>query len=360
MPDIGPGTIDYHEGDADITSALDAIYSMDTNFFQVFSIYRSKTDIKEIAAWIEGKNLKYTFSTESADVKNLISTNVFAELAALNYSQTSGHWIHDAGVDAAGVAITVADEVATVTRAAHGLRVEDSLTVSGATPAGLNGNKTVASVIDVDNFTYDATGVIDGAATGTINYFARYSFHEVAVEALMFGEDEGTETGLGTASWANKQITGSTATPDSILTSARALQIVELYNGNVYKELKGFAQTIGGKSFSGRTIKVQTVADWIEVRLQESSLQLLIAVKQLLYTNSDIAKINNAWSEPLNTQLTRGGITPLDDIRPYSIVLPRSNAVPAADKLNNTIHGVATVRAGTEILSFDLTVNMTI
>jgi hypothetical protein len=360
VADLGPGTIDYHTGDADITSALDAIYSKDSNWFQLFSIYKVKADVKAIAAWVQGKTLKYSVSVEDQDIVDLLSTSLFAELNALNYSRTSGHWHHQSGVDAAGVAITVASEIATVTEALHGLRVGDNLTVEGASPSALNGNKVVLTVVDDDNFTYDAAGVVDGAATGTIDYFARYEFHEVAVDGLLLGETEGTITGIGSKSWANKQVVGSVATPDDILSPTEALQINEQYNGNVYKELKGFAQTVGGKTFSGRTIKVQTVADWLETRLQEAVLQLFITVDQLLYTNQDISLIKNVQGVPMNTQLTRGGITPLDENVNYEITYPLASEVPQADKLDNKLVGTAKVRAGTEILSIDLTVSMVI
>lgn len=440
VADLGPGTLDYHTGDASITAALDAIRGSDQKWFQLFSIYKGKADVKEIAAWTQGKTLKYSVSVEDVDIVNFISTNLFKELNDLNYSRTSGHWYHQSGVDATGVAIAVSptiaggdintlDEVATlsnalnhglaagdkvtvsgadtsalngvktilstpsansftfaavgvgdgadanngaisyvnddsekatVTKALHGLRVDDNLTVSGATPSLLNGNKVVLQVLDENRFTYAAPGVVDGAATGTINYFARYEFHEVAIDGLLLGSTEGATIGIGSQSWANKQVVGSVATPDDILSPTQALQINELYNGNVYKELKGFAQTVGGKTFSGRTIKVQTVADWLEARLQEAVLQLFISVDQLLYTNQDIAKIKNVQGVPINTQLTRGGVTPLNENVNYEITYPLASEVPQADKLNNVLKGTAKVRAGTEILSIDLTVTMVI
>ncbi len=358
VADLGPGTIDYHTGDVDVTAALDAIFDKDANFFQLLSIYKDKITIKAMAAWVEGKNLKYTFSVEDQNVVDLISTNVMAELEALGYNKTSGYWYHESGVDAAGVAITVTSEVATVTQANHGLRGGDPLTFEGATPAGLNGDKTVASIVDLDNFTYAATGIADGAATGTINYFARYSFFETAIEGLQLGATEGVSTGIGASSWAKKQVVGFAATPDDILTPSRAVQIIEQYNANIYKDLKGSARTQGGKAFSGRTIKVQTVADWLEVRLQEAGVQALISTPQLLYTNGDIAKVGNAWQGPLNTQLTRGGVTPIDNTKNYEIILPKANNVPAADKADNVLKGTARVRSGNEILKLDLTVTV--
>jgi hypothetical protein len=345
VSDSGPGTIDYHTGDADITAALDAIFNKDANFFQLLSIYKDKATIKAIAAWVEGKNLKYTFSVEDQAVLDLLSTNVMKELADLNYNKTSGYWYHQSGVDAADVSMTVADEVVTVTSTDHGLRVGDNFTVTGAAKSELNGNQVVTVIVDLDNFKFSAPGAVDGADAnnGAIDYFARYEFFETAIEALQLGESEGVTTGIGSSSWAAKvNLTGFAATPDDILSPSLGVQLIEQFNANIYKELKGVPATQGGKAFSGRTIKVQTVADWLEVRLQ----------------NADIAKIGNAWQGPLNTQLTRGGITPIDNTVTYEVVLPKAVDVPAADKSDNILRATVRARSGNEILKLDLTVTV--
>lgn len=65
--------------------------------------------------------------------------------------------------------ISVSSGVATVSiSAGHTYEVDAIVLIAGATPAGLNGNKRVLSVT-ANTFTFDATGVSDGAATGTIN-----------------------------------------------------------------------------------------------------------------------------------------------------------------------------------------------
>ncbi len=64
--------------------------------------------------------------------------------------------------------LVVAGGVATATRAAgHSQSVGDSVTIAGATPGGLNGDKVVLTAT-VNTFTFDATGVSDQTATGTI------------------------------------------------------------------------------------------------------------------------------------------------------------------------------------------------
>lgn len=64
--------------------------------------------------------------------------------------------------------LVVAGGIATATRAVgHSQSVGDSVTIAGATPGGLNGDKVVLTAT-VNTFTFDATGVSDQTATGTI------------------------------------------------------------------------------------------------------------------------------------------------------------------------------------------------
>ena len=64
--------------------------------------------------------------------------------------------------------VTVASNVATVVNAsAHSQTVGGTASVSGATPAGLNGEKRVLSVT-TNSYTFAAPGIADGLASGTI------------------------------------------------------------------------------------------------------------------------------------------------------------------------------------------------
>ena len=63
--------------------------------------------------------------------------------------------------------LVVAGGVATATAAAHGFPVNSVLLLAGATPSGLNGEKRAATTTS-GTFTFDATGIADGTATGTI------------------------------------------------------------------------------------------------------------------------------------------------------------------------------------------------
>lgn len=63
--------------------------------------------------------------------------------------------------------LVVASGVATATYTGQPFRVDTVALIAGATPGGLNGEKKVLSVT-ANTFTFDATGIADGAATGTI------------------------------------------------------------------------------------------------------------------------------------------------------------------------------------------------
>lgn len=68
------------------------------------------------------------------------------------------------------VTIDVLSGVATVTSAGHGLSPGDFVQIMFASPDGLRGDKVILTTPTADTFTYDATGVADGPATGTIAY----------------------------------------------------------------------------------------------------------------------------------------------------------------------------------------------
>lgn len=75
------------------------------------------------------------------------------------------------GFGAGAVAtLTVASGIATATFAgAHPYRIGTVAQIAGATPSGLNGQKRVLSTA-TNSVTFDATGIADGTATGTITH----------------------------------------------------------------------------------------------------------------------------------------------------------------------------------------------
>ena len=75
------------------------------------------------------------------------------------------------GFGAGAVAtLTVASGIATATfSGAHPYRIGTPSQIAGATPSGLNGQKRVLSITS-SAITFDATGIADGTATGTITH----------------------------------------------------------------------------------------------------------------------------------------------------------------------------------------------
>lgn len=355
------GTLDYHTGDADITAALNAIWDKDSNWFHLITIYKLTSDILEIAAWVEAMPVIYGFTVENSDIYDSNETaDLLSTLEGFGYNNTYLMWYHMAGIEAVDGDITVSGEVATFTLVNHDLRKNESLTVSGADTSSLNGNKTVLEIIDLDNFTFAALGVSDGADAnnGAIDYFARYEFLETGVQSRQLGRPEG----IGGSSWGYKNIIGFEATPNDILSPSQALIIAQPdgggKGGNFYKELAGQPVLQYGRMVSGRTIKVQAVAIWLKIRLQEAGLQVFIGNEQLIYTNASLATVVNAFQVPLGQQLERGGITPYSDTHNWLIDYDRAAQVPIEDKQNSTMVFNVKVRSGNEILSLDINVKV--
>lgn len=63
--------------------------------------------------------------------------------------------------------LTVSSGVATAVKSGHGFLDHAVVLIEGSTPSGLNGKKRIA-LIDANTFTFDATGISDQSATGTI------------------------------------------------------------------------------------------------------------------------------------------------------------------------------------------------
>lgn len=105
------------------------------------------------------------------------STKVFASTdpGALVLSGTAGAlstllktYLVDGRGSGAVATLTVAAGIATATYSAgHPFAIGSVGLFAGATPAGLNGEKRILSVA-TNSVTFDATGIADGAATGTI------------------------------------------------------------------------------------------------------------------------------------------------------------------------------------------------
>lgn len=321
-------------GDATITDALDAIWTIDQDWFELHSIYNDKTSILEIAAWaaLYAEEIVYGVSTEDSDVlSDAVSNDIVSSLAALGYNNVHIEWYHKSGVDAVGVDITVVSGVATVTETSHGLIVGDNVTISGADGSDLNGNKVVASVPTVDTWTFVTTEA-DGADAnnGSIDYFARYEFIDVAYAGRQLGRD------IGTTSWDGKSLIGYEGTPLDIMTDVEA-NIVLDKGGNVYITRKGATYMAKGRMVSGRYIENHNVLQWLIARTLEAMMLVYVGVEKVPYTNPGFEQYATASKGPFNTQIRRTGLNPLNDEEDFRITFPNALDIPLADKIAGTI-----------------------
>jgi len=180
-------------GDASHTAALNAIESEDTDWYTLVTPYKSSADINELDVWISTRSKTFLASSEDADVLTNVDTDVLSLLKAKTSDRTSYMWSHQAGVDVTGAGYTIASGVINVNKVAHGLQVGDPVTFLNSSGISVDGNNTVASVVDADNFTC-ATTAADEAGPDTVDYFARYVFPEIAWAGYMLPSDPGSET----------------------------------------------------------------------------------------------------------------------------------------------------------------------
>lgn len=347
---IKVGRIDA--GDADITATLNAIALVDLDWYGLLLVSRITADILAAAAWTEANGKVFGFAVEDADVLTSATTDIFSVLQALGYHRTFGFYHHQSGVDAlTGVSISVTAGVATVTKTAHGLRVNDPVTIDGAIDFGssatsLVGNFIVDSVPTADTFTYAAPTATAGAATGTITYFARYTFPDAAWMGLQFAKDPGTST------WKFKTLAGIIATPKTLMDSAE-LAIAEGKGANVYVERAGVSITREGIMVSGRFIDITRGVDWLDARMEERIFTELVNLEKVPYTNEGMTIIESAMREVLSLALSRGVINPVSDSEDYILTVPNVFDIPIADRTNrlfpdigfqalvgNSVHGV--------------------
>lgn len=321
-------------GDANSTAALDAIWTENDSWFDLHSIFNTKTLILEIAAWAAGKAelVQYSTSTEDADVLEVATlTDVVSTLAGLGYNNTHIEWYHKSGIDVTGTSITAASLVATVTQSTHGLRVNENVTISGADGSDLNGNHIVETIPTDGTWTFTTTEG-DGADTnnGSIDYFARYEFIDVAYGSRQLGRD------IGTTSWDGKSLIGYEGTSLTIMTDTEA-NVVLNKGGNIYITRKGATYMTKGRMVSDRFIENQNVLQWLVARITEENLLAFIGNEKVPYTNAGFEIYATATKSPLSTQIDRTGLNPLNDEEDFRVTFPNALDIPTADRLNGEI-----------------------
>jgi hypothetical protein len=340
--------------DANITASLDAIWDQDKDFFQLMTTTKVEAEIEEISDWALGKNISFCSSIEidSSMIDSADDTDLGSVLNASSNSNTFLHAHHQAGVDVAGTAISVSSGVATVTQASHGLRVGDPVTISGATPAELNGNVTVATVPTSGTWTYTTTAV-DGAATGTINYFARYVFIEAGFQGLQLGKP------IGSSSWAFKEIAGQTAVPKTLYSESNIEVLRNKYYITYTEPQNNIYVTSDGFMVTGRQIVDEHVRIWLEVNMSVNIFNVQLQNEKIPYTNPGFELIRGAIAAAMRVQLDRGGLNPYSDTQDFIIDMPDALSASAANRQAGIMDTIEVIgRIGSAVLKIPVDVTL--
>jgi len=341
-------------GDASITASLDALWDEDKDWFTLITTTKNETIIDTIADWCAGKNIVYFFSTEFDATKlNAASVaDIASSLSALNYNNVGAYCHHQCGVDAASITVTVASGIVTFASTAHGLRVGDDITPVGHSDSSVNINATVATVADANTFTILATGADDDADGEAISYFARYKFIESALQSAFFSNPIGSDTA------AYISLVGQVAIPKTLLTDSQ-VQVLRSKHYNTYlNPYNNISITADGLMVTGRQIKDQVVAAWLDVNIEAETFQIVINDKPS-YTNTGAQQVAAGVIGPLDTQLSRGGLNPLNNTQPYTIVTADALTASAANRQAGIYPEiVVTARVGSTILKTSYNVKL--
>jgi hypothetical protein len=312
-------------GDATIADAVNAIENEDAGTYDIFTTLRAKQDILDLAAAYEGGKKIFFACSEDVDVyDSAATTDVLSTLAGLNYNGTNYTYHHDSGVDSVSASAVVASEIVTVTETGHRLRAGDRLVVTNHADGFVNGLQNVASVIDADNFTFEAVGAGDSIAD-PIDYFARYTFFEGALIGLTAPEK------VGAITYKFKTPVGQQATPRTLVNSSE-LQAVLNKGGNIFITDDGLDYFQDGWMVSGRFIDIMRGMDWLESEMKAAVKTLLANAKKIPYTNDGFTLIEAVITDILDAGLDAGVLAPLSDTQLYDFEMPNAFDILTSDR----------------------------
>jgi hypothetical protein len=350
-------------GDVDITESLDNLWDQDKGFFRLLATTKVEADIEEISGWCADKNIQFHTSVEPSSDKldAADETDLISRIKAKSQANTTIHCHHQAGVDETTASITTAAPVgaaaaiATLTLVGHGLREFDNLTISGAADTPLNGNFVVLSVTDADNFTFSAKGAAAGADinNGAIVYFARYEFIEAALEGLQGGKP------IGSTAWDFKTVIGQVAIPKTVLTDSE-IKVLRDKKYIVYVEAaNNLSITADGFTATGEQIKNIDVKFWLEANLAVAALNAKKNNEQIPYTDKGFGLVTTPLQGPMDTQISRQGINPLNDEEDYTISVASALDQLSADVAAGKMPAIQIVgRVGDVVLEIIVNVNL--
>lgn len=339
-------------GDANITTALNTIFAEDSDWYCLLSPHRLSADIVEIAAWIATQTKIYIANSQDADVLTNVSSDIASLLKAASYNRTAYLWHHQGGLDVTAAVYNIASGIITVTQASHELEVGDPVTFSNSSATDIDGNNTVATVVDSSNFTC-TTSAADDATSPTVDYFARYTFPECAWAGFMLPSDPGSET------WKFKLLTGITAADKLDIQPSEETEALGK-NANLYTPLAGVGHTHEGVMAFGRFIDIQRGIDWLEITMAETIAERLLNEPKIPYTDAGAAIIEGEMVKVLDQGVRNNLLGPLLDNSGdyYRIATPKVADQDAGDRTSRLFPGiVATAQLAGAIHSLEITVN---
>lgn len=317
-------------GDASFAAAIDAIIAEDGDWYCLLAVDRVKANLQAIAASIETKKKISIACSEDADVIAAGSADLASLLKAAGYKRTAYLWHWQGGVDVTGASYTIAGGIATVTKNAHGLRVNDPVTFANSSGTSINGDNTVATVPTANTYTV-ATTAADFVGPGTVDYFARYTFPEGAWAGQELSSDPGSET------WKFKQLAGILPSPRTSLSPA-AESIAIGKNANVYTSLAQVGFTHEGVMAGGRFIDITRGIDWIEQNIQNEIADVLLNAPKVPYTDAGGSILQATIAKVMDRGVAIGLLGPLLDGsgKFYNIFIPKvANQLPADRSARN-------------------------
>ena len=167
------------------------------------------------------------------------------------------------------------------------------------------------------------------------------------------GFDLDGPSGVGT--WFGKTLAGITF--DSV-SAAEAQNIFDV-NANLFGRNLGLQFVSKGTMASGRFIDVQTTIDWVQQRLEESILSLLVGTPtKIPYTDAGIALVGNSAQSVLDLGVTAGHFTEDGVNGPPSVTLPLRRNISNALIQTRTLQFTAQATIAGAIQKVELTLNV--
>ena len=344
-------------GDADLAEALVAIVAEDDDWYFLALTDHADADLIDARDFIQSR-VKYA----------VVETSAAAAKVAQGTAAISG--------------ITRSGQTATATTGApHGLSPGDLVNVSGADQSEYNGT-FVTVTASGSEFTYLVTGSPVTPSTGTelwapgdvISLFNTAGntritvlWHQAAdteFPAIAWSGGQAS-TDPGSSTWNFKQLIGITGSAIANLTATEESYILG-NKGNVYSFIgaTGVAATREGTAASGRFIDVQRSIDWIQTRISEAIVTILLNAPKVPYTDKGagilVADIGGVMDQGIGFEM----LGPLDTSESgefFTIFAPKVADQSPANKTARNFPGiVVTAQFSGAIHTVAITVNVSV